>query len=300
MEDNSITDPTKNTKSDSLSKLSNDLVKRSIEDLRKLDSVLDLLVKKNKILLNADADWGDIIINMLKGFNFEITRIESFNKLDIVYLELSRFQYELVILTNSAMTATGILPSIPEIKKRFPMMKILILSGDTRDEFIKELYDLKIDGFLPLPFMKSSFVELVTKQFSIIAPSFLDKSYLKASSKNNPEIVLKSEGIIKITGISISENATLFYEPIIKWIDKYIKEPANLTQVEIFIDKINGASKKNILLILQKITYLSLKNKKFTIIWYYRGDDDDMMQLGKEISDTLNVSFNYIKSNFLP
>jgi DNA-binding NarL/FixJ family response regulator len=299
MEDSSINDLIKNTKSTSLSKLSNDLIIRSIEDIRKLDLDLGLLVKKKKILINADENHGNIMIDMLKGLNFEINRIESYDNLDVVYFELSRIQYELVILTNTAMTATGILPVLPEIKKRFPMMKILIISGDTRDEYIKKLFDLKIDGFLPLPFMKSSFVEIVTKQFSTRSPSFLDKSYLLASRKNTPEIVLKSDGIIKITGTSISENATIFYEPILKWIEKYITEPANLTQVEISIDNMNGASKKNILLILQKITYVRFKNKKITINWYYSKDDDEMLQLGKEISETLDVSFNFIKSIIL-
>jgi len=137
-------------------KYSNDLIKRSIEDIVKIHSNLKTLLKKHRVLLISDKNIGDLMIKSLNNLEFEIKRIESWGRLDVVFFELSRFQYEMIILTNSTMTASEILPIIPEIKKRFPKIKILVISGDTRDEYLKKLWDLKIDGFLPMPFMISS------------------------------------------------------------------------------------------------------------------------------------------------
>lgn len=296
MEDSSSNDSFEKPDNSSIIKYSNDLVKRSIEDIVRIHSDLNILLKKHRILIVSDKDIGDLMIKSLKSLDFEINRIESYGRLDVIFFELSRLHYEMIILANT-ITASHVLPIIPEIKKRFPKIKILVISGDTRDEYLKELWDLKIDGFLPMPFMISSFVELVTKQFSIVKTTSLDKYYLIAARKNTPEIVLKEEGIIKISGNSISEHATIFYEPIINWINKYITNPSDLTVVDIFINAINGASKKNLLLLLQKISYVQLKHKKFVINWHYKTDDEDIHELGKEFSASLDVAFNYIQMN---
>jgi hypothetical protein len=297
MEDSDSTDYLKKAESTGITRVSNDLVKRSIEDLVKLNSDINSIIKSQRILINADRDIGGLMISALKKLYIEANRIECYRDLDVVYLELSRHKYEMIILTNSAMTETEIRPLIPEIKKRFPGIKILVISSDTRDDYIKDLFDLKIEGFLPMPFLISSFLDIVAKQFSIINTSNLDGSYLKTSKKNTPEIILNAKGIIKISGPSISEHSTLFYEPIINWINKYISDPSDFTRVDIFLDIVNGASKKNILMILQKITYLRAKHKSFIINWYYHDSDEEMLQLGKEFSSSLDQSFNFIPVN---
>jgi len=73
--------------------------------------------------------------------------------------------------------------------------------------------------------------------------------------------------------------------------------PSDLTVVDIFINVINGASKKNLLLLLEKIKYVRLKHKKFIINWHYRKEDDDILELGEEFSLTLDVPFSFIMVN---
>jgi hypothetical protein len=46
---------------------------------------------------------------------------------------------------------------------------------------------------------------------------------------------------------------------------------------------------------LQKITYVSLKNKKFVFNWYYEEGDDDILERGEYFAAILDVPMNFIK-----
>jgi hypothetical protein len=118
-----------------------------------------------------------------------------------------------------------------------------------------------------------------------------------APAKNSPEIILNPDGIIKIRGRSIHENVTDFFQPVEKWIDEYICDPADLTCVDISLEYFNSASAKVFILLLQKITFVSLKNKKFIINWYYEDGDEDILERGQYFASVLDVSFNFIKIN---
>ena len=61
------------------------------------------------------------------------------------------------------------------------------------------------------------------------------------STKNSPEIFLSPDGVIKIRGRSIHENAAEFFEPVDAWIAEYIKEPAEITCVDIGLEYFNSA-----------------------------------------------------------
>lgn len=113
-------------------------------------------------------------------------------------------------------------------------------------------------------------------------------------TKNTPEIILNPEGIIRIKGRSIHENVTDFFEPVEDWISAYITVPADLTSVDLNLEYFNSASAKVFIHILQKITYVTLKHKKFIFNWYYEDGDDDILERGQYISSILETNFNFI------
>jgi hypothetical protein len=118
-----------------------------------------------------------------------------------------------------------------------------------------------------------------------------------APTKNTPEVFLSPEGIIRIKGRSIHENVTDFFEPIEDWISSYITFPADITSVDMNLEYFNSASAKVIIHILQKITYVTLKHKKFIFNWYYEDGDDDILERGEYFASVLDVRFNFIKLN---
>ena len=114
-------------------------------------------------------------------------------------------------------------------------------------------------------------------------------------TKNTPEIILNPQGIIRIKGRSIHENVTDFFEPVEDWISAYITVPAEITSVDMNLEYFNSASAKVFIHILQKITYVTLKHKKFIFNWYYEEGDEDILERGEYFALVLDVRFNFIK-----
>jgi len=114
-------------------------------------------------------------------------------------------------------------------------------------------------------------------------------------TKNSPEVFLNPNGIIKIRGRSIHENVTDFFSPVEDWITGYILSPADVTCVDLSLEYFNSASAKVLIHILQKITYVSLKHKKFIFNWYFEDGDEDILERGEYFASVLDVPFNFIK-----
>lgn len=114
------------------------------------------------------------------------------------------------------------------------------------------------------------------------------------STKCTPEIILDPEGIIKITGRSINENVSGFYEQIDEWIDDYVSNPAEITTVDIYLEYFNTVNFKIYFNMLKKIGSIRMLNKKCSINWYYEEGDEDILEKGEDISSALNIPFNFI------
>jgi hypothetical protein len=113
-------------------------------------------------------------------------------------------------------------------------------------------------------------------------------------TKNTPEIILNPDGIIKISGRSMSTNLPEFYKPIENWIDSYICNPADITHIDFYLEYSSGTN-CIILSILKKISSIRLQDKKFVVNWYYEEGDEDILEQGEYLSSVLNIPFNYIK-----
>ena len=116
-------------------------------------------------------------------------------------------------------------------------------------------------------------------------------------TKNTPEVILDPKGIIKMTGRLIPENAIEFFNPIDEWISDYFKYPADITTVEIRLEYINSVGSRFLLNLIHKIAhdYLKKNNNKFLINWYYKDEDEDMLEKGRFFSLDLDIPINLIK-----
>jgi len=116
-----------------------------------------------------------------------------------------------------------------------------------------------------------------------------------SATKNSPEIILNPEGTIKVIGRSIHENVIDFFKPVEEWVSEYIKNPADITSVDINLEYFNSASAKVFIHLLQKITYVQLKHKKFIFNWYYEEGDEDILERGEYFASILDVPFNFVR-----
>jgi hypothetical protein len=116
------------------------------------------------------------------------------------------------------------------------------------------------------------------------------------ATEDTPEINLDPEsGVMEFTGISIPENAPIFYKPVIDWLDEYIKSPNKTTDFVFNIKMISSSSSKIFYDIITKIDQLS-ENKDVCIrvFWYYSIYDDEILEQGHEYKNMLSVFFDLI------
>ncbi len=112
-----------------------------------------------------------------------------------------------------------------------------------------------------------------------------------AGTDETPAVVLNIEkGIFEISGRSLPEDSPEFYNPLLKWIKEYAKNP-NPTTIFVFkLEYSNTSSSK----LIQDVM-LALENVKgIRISWYYQKDDEDMEQAGHEFSELVNIPFEFV------
>ena len=107
-----------------------------------------------------------------------------------------------------------------------------------------------------------------------------------------------------ISGESRPENAGKFYTPVINWIVNFEeilytrKQEAKDDSALVFVFKLdyfNSTSAKYIMDILLIIKKFVVQGYKINIEWHYDKRDDDMLDAGKEFSDTVDLKFDFIE-----
>lgn len=113
-----------------------------------------------------------------------------------------------------------------------------------------------------------------------------------------PYTLLDAEnGIIKVEGRSIPENVIDFYQPILNWIDNYVKEPNDRTELHFKLEYFNTSSSKRLFDIMKKVEGISLLDAKTVVInWYYEEDDEDIYFAGNDYKALITrIDFNLIE-----
>ncbi len=115
---------------------------------------------------------------------------------------------------------------------------------------------------------------------------------LHESVEDQPIVVLDAENeVFKISGRSLPEDATVFYEPIIEWVAEYAKSPNEETIFELRLDYMNSSSMRKIVKLLAKLETIVKQGKRVSVIWYYEAGDEMMRENGEEVRDTLQIPF---------
>jgi len=112
---------------------------------------------------------------------------------------------------------------------------------------------------------------------------------------DTPTIILdKESGIFEISGRSLPEDVTTFYEPVLSWLDEYQEEPNEKTVFAFKLVYFNTASSKLILDILMKLEEMHENGNQVLIKWFFPEDDEDMEEAGEEYADIVDVPFEQV------
>jgi len=116
---------------------------------------------------------------------------------------------------------------------------------------------------------------------------------VREQSKKTPEVILKSDGYIRISGRSIHEDPDTFFDPLVRWVEAYIQNPRPVTTVNIVLEYFNSSSAKYILTMLQILSTIVEAGKELQINWYYEEGDDDILERGQYYSSVLGIPFHF-------
>lgn len=119
----------------------------------------------------------------------------------------------------------------------------------------------------------------------------IDKTY------STPSVYFDAiNGNLKIEGRSIPENPSVFYEPLLNWINEYFQTASNAsTKLDIKLDYINSGSSKSILSLLKAIKVFCDNGKNCQVNWHFEEDDESIRDLGRHFKSLLKMPFNLVE-----
>jgi hypothetical protein len=129
----------------------------------------------------------------------------------------------------------------------------------------------------------------------------MEKIIIEATS-SSPRVVLDPDNLIfEISGESRPKNVPEFYQPILQWLDEFgealktKQDTTDLFEFNFKFEYFNSLSGKFILDLCKKLNRLHADGNNITVKWHYEEDDDDMHEVGKEMSRISKLPFDYVE-----
>ena len=114
-------------------------------------------------------------------------------------------------------------------------------------------------------------------------------------TEDTPKVILdKDTDIMEISGRSLPEDVTSFYEPVLTWLEEYSQNPNKKTIFNFKLVYLNTASSKLLLDILMKLEEIHEAGNDVLIRWHFPEDDEDMEEAGEEYADIVDVPFEQV------
>ena len=109
-------------------------------------------------------------------------------------------------------------------------------------------------------------------------------------SETLPTVEFQTNGILKLSGRALPENAFNFFSPLITWVKEFANEELN---IEINLEYFNTAVSKQLYDLLKTIE--SNQNyKKINLKWFYEDGDDEILESGEIYEELLpRINFSY-------
>ena len=101
-----------------------------------------------------------------------------------------------------------------------------------------------------------------------------------------------ASGKLIMAGSAYAENSKEFFDPVIRWIEDLDTEEVDF---DLILEYINTSSAKKLYEMLQKLqSNRNIHTKK--INWFYQKWDEDSLETGKILSDSLpHITFKFVE-----
>lgn len=97
------------------------------------------------------------------------------------------------------------------------------------------------------------------------------------------------QGTLEIKGSILLDNPSDFFDDVLEYIDEYVLNPQDHTQILLHIEYYNNYASKLLLFILRKLQRLSKRDLKVSLVWLYEEDDEDMYDTGVTYKSSLKM-----------
>lgn len=106
-----------------------------------------------------------------------------------------------------------------------------------------------------------------------------------------PYVNFTEEGLLEIEGRSITEDVFSFWQPLVDWIEQYIKVPADKTKVVVYLEYTNSSSNKYLNEMMKLLDKCAAQGNDVEIIWRYEEDDESILMLGQDLDALITTPF---------
>jgi hypothetical protein len=131
------------------------------------------------------------------------------------------------------------------------------------------------------------------------------EAFITEQTETSPKITLDpANHIFEISGISRPEDVRDFYYPVFDWFEKfkievidskiYIYDKDNPLNFKIKLSYFNSSSAIFLSNLLTEFNKFHEQGQYVKIYWFFEEDDDDMREAGEELSEMLELTFNYV------
>lgn len=86
----------------------------------------------------------------------------------------------------------------------------------------------------------------------------------------------------------------MFYSPIFKWVDQYIKDPVDRTTINLKFEYFDSSSSRCLAEIFRKLEVMVQKGKQLNVNWFYEEDDESMMRTGEDYCELTGIPFKMV------
>ena len=119
----------------------------------------------------------------------------------------------------------------------------------------------------------------------------MEKLAIEGTSKTPTIITDSDQGLVEIAGRSNPENSVEFYQPLMDWVDEYVKAPGQKTTVNIKLEHFNTSSSKMILDVFKRLEPVLDAKREIIVNWYYEDDDEELLEAGETYESMSELPF---------
>lgn len=105
------------------------------------------------------------------------------------------------------------------------------------------------------------------------------------------------QGYFEISGKSLPENSFDFYKPLLDWMDEYLKNPANQSNLVFKLEYFNTSSTAHFLRLIKKLEKIHSEGGDVVVQWYHDHEDEDMREAGEDFRLLVKMPIDIIATN---